>query len=303
MVNRFNPVLWAGVFVFSIVLSGCAARQVDMRQVPVQQGKEAGPAPDSERIIPVKNYVQKPMPAVKRVITDRELRNIERKDPNLYYRKCLEILARFNGKDKEYIRADIKRRRPLLVPRDFAGQEDWTPLPATLCGVERIPKLILVVKDISFLGWYEHGHLVGSTYACIGKLKTWTKRGTYRVKAKDPDHISTYLNAYGEPALMPMALHIYGRVWIHAGDVNGRNCSHGCINVPIFTADTVYNWADIGTVVLITESMKDLGRDISASLSKHGKKKAKPAKARQGGAEKNAPQKSVPRQALEKTGS
>ncbi len=280
---------------FSVVLSGCAARQVDLRQVPGSEDSYAMSAAGQH------NYVQKPVPAVKRVISEKELRNIERKDPRLHYQKCLEILARFNGKDKEYIRSDIKHRRALLVPRDFEAQKDWTPLPPALTGVGHIPKLLLVVKDLSFLGWYERGRLAGSTYVCIGKLKTWTKRGMYRIKGKDADHMSTYLNAYGEPALMPMALHVYGRVWIHAGDVNGRNCSHGCINVPIFTSCTLYDWAEIGTVVLITESMKDLGRDIYTSLPKPGKDGK--IKSRQSGAVKHAPEKPARREALSKTGS
>jgi len=74
--------------------------------------------------------------------------------------------------------------------------------------------------------------------------------------------MSTYPNAYGESAIMPDALHIYERVWIHTGDVIGPNCSHGCINVPIAYSEKLYDWADVGTAVLITESLKDLARDV-----------------------------------------
>jgi hypothetical protein len=87
----------------------------------------------------------------------------------------------------------------------------------------------------------------------------------YRVQEKDLNHMSTYPNAYGESAIMPSALHIYERVWIHTGDVIGPNCSHGCINVPIAYSEKLYDWAEVGTAVLITESLKDLGRDMKTT--------------------------------------
>jgi hypothetical protein len=77
--------------------------------------------------------------------------------------------------------------------------------------------------------------------------------------------MSTYPNAFGDPSFMPWALHVYDRVWIHAGDVIGPNCSHGCINVPIGHADKLFDWADVGTAVVITQSLRDLGRDIKSN--------------------------------------
>ena len=32
-------------------------------------------------------------------------------------------------------------------------------------------------------------------------------------------------------------------VWIHAGDIVGGYCSHGCINLPIFPAMKLFEWA------------------------------------------------------------
>ncbi|MEM5786636.1 MAG: L,D-transpeptidase [Syntrophobacteraceae bacterium] len=210
---------------------------------------------------------RKELGLVHRVVTEKELKAYEHRDPDLHFNRCIEILCRLNGKDKEYIRDDIKRKRALTIPRNFAAYKDWSPLPATITGTEKIPKFVLIVKDICFLGWYEKGRLVGDTYVCIGKMNTWTKRGMYRVKEKDPDHMSHYPNAYGEPARMPFAMRVYDRVWIHAGDVVGRNCSRGCINVPLFTSNKLYTWTQIGTPVLITESLKDLGRDVKSGLS------------------------------------
>jgi lipoprotein-anchoring transpeptidase ErfK/SrfK len=221
----------------------------------------------------------KDLSTLRRVITDKAVRKLQQKDPDLEFDRCIEILCRLNNKDQEYIREDMKLMRPLTVPKNFSSYKDWSPLPGNIAGAGKVPKLILLVKNIHFLGWYQNGRLVDDTYVCTGKMNTWTKRGLYRVKAKDPNHMSTYPNAYGYPAFMPNALHIYDRVWIHTGDVIGPNCSHGCINVPIYPAEKLYNWTDVGTAVLITESLKDLGRDIkTARLDKLNPQKAPPLK-------------------------
>ena len=65
--------------------------------------------------------------------------------------------------------------------------------------------------------------------------------GVYKVEEKDPDHVSrSYSNSFGEPAWMPWAMRIYDHVWIHAGDVTGPKCSHGCIILPVDPAQEVY---------------------------------------------------------------
>ncbi len=280
MVRVLNPGLWISLIVL-LLISGCAKAPVNTEQFdPINDEAEVAPvakppqkAPSSPKA-PVKP-AGKDLSTVRRAITEKEVRKLQEKDHWLEFDRCIEILCRLNKKDKEYIREDMKRKRPLTVPKKFSSYKDWSPLPGNIAGAAKFPKLILVVKNIPFLGWYQNGRLVDDTYVCIGKMNTWTKRGLYRVKAKDPAHMSTYPDAYGYPAFMPDALHIYDRVWIHTGDVIGPNCSHGCINVPIAPADRLYDWADVGTAVLITESLKDLGRDFNtARLEKPNPQKA-----------------------------
>ncbi|NLI81159.1 MAG: L,D-transpeptidase [Deltaproteobacteria bacterium] len=191
----------------------------------------------------------------RRVVTPSELEQISEKDPDLYPVAALEILARINTRARYHIAEDVQKGRPILVPDDFTHYKDWSPVPEVLPSAFRIPKLILIVKDIPFIGWYEHGKLVGDSLICIGKRDSWTRAGTYRVLNKDKDHVSrSYTNAYGQPAPMPWALRIYGHVWIHAGDIEKGYCSHGCINLPWFPAIELFQWADTGTVVHIMES-------------------------------------------------
>lgn len=270
------------MFSILFLLSGCAVRNVDMQQIdyvgPAEEQEEEMPVAGqpASTAAPAKPTVKKDLAVVRRKITEQEVRKLQAKDPELDFYKCVEILSRLNKKDKEYIRADMKHKRAMQVPRDFSAYKNWTPLPRTLMGAGKFPKCILVVKDIPFLGWYERGKLVGDTYVCIGKMRTWTKRGMYRVKEKDPNHMSNYPNAYGEPSLMPMAMRVYDRVWIHTGDVIGANCSHGCINVPIAYADKLYAWTEIGTVVVITESLKDLGRQMEAGFQEQPQQNQNP---------------------------
>lgn len=194
-----------------------------------------------------------------RAITEKELLKLNEKDPGLRPVDCWEILGRLNIRARYYIPDDIKNGRAMKVPNDFKSYKNWTPMPRTIPATADLPRFILIAKDIPFIGWYEHGKLVGDSQICIGKQWTWTKAGVYRVLDKDINHFSqSYPNLYGEPTPMPFALRIYDRVWIHCGDVVGPYYSHGCINLPLRPAEQLFHWADRKTVVLVLDSLKDL---------------------------------------------
>jgi hypothetical protein len=180
-----------------------------------------------------------------RVLTPEELDRLGSDDPELSPYVGKQLLVR-DG-------------QPLKVPNDFTAFKHWTPLPRSIPEASSIPKLIVLVKELPFIGWYQNGRLIGDTYACIGKMSSWTKSGVYRVLEKDIDHISrSYTNAYGLPAPMPWALRIYGHVWIHAGDITKGYCSHGCINLPVPIAPKLFEWASVQTPVVIVESLGEL---------------------------------------------
>jgi hypothetical protein len=178
------------------------------------------------------------------------------------------ILSRINAKAAYYIEEDIRDGSPLIVPNDLRAYKKWSPLDHYIPEVAEVSKFILIVKDEYFLGWYEDGRLVGDSHVCIGKEDGWTRAGIYTVREKDADHISrSYTNAYGEPAQMPWALRIYEHVWIHAGDITQGDCSHGCINLPVFVAPKLFGWADRGTVVMIVESLDDVETVLAKNRS------------------------------------
>jgi hypothetical protein len=191
-----------------------------------------------------------------RVISEQELLDLERSDASLDLNTCREILARLNVKEPFYIRQDIRQGARLKVPRDFNAYRDWTPLPVRLPSELSGPKLILVVKDSAFIGWYESGVLIGDSQACTGCSGQDTKAGLYRVEEKDAEHTSSsYQNDYGTRAWMPFSLRVYEAVWIHAGNVFGARCSHGCVILPIEKAEVLFRWAEPGTPILIVEKL------------------------------------------------
>ncbi len=192
----------------------------------------------------------------KRVMSEKELERLYQRDVNLNPSASLRILARLNARDFDYIAQDIRDGKPIKVPNDFDAFRTWTPLQKQISDVADLPKFILIVKDIPFIGWYENGRLIGDSYICVGKVEGTTREGLYTVKEKDVSHVSrSYPNAWGVPAPMPWALRVYDTVWIHAGDIVGGYCSHGCINLPIFSAMKLFDWATPGTPVLIVDSL------------------------------------------------
>ena len=193
----------------------------------------------------------------KRVISEKELERLSQRDMDLSPSASLRILARLNARDFDYIAKDIREGKPIKVPNDFNAFKTWTPLRKYIGDVADLPKFILIVKDIPFIGWYERGRLVGDSYICIGKMDGMTRDGLFTVREKDVKHVSrSYRNAWGVPAPMPWALRVYETVWIHAGDILGGYCSHGCINLPMFPAMKLFDWATPGTPVLIVDSLE-----------------------------------------------
>ncbi|MCE5241979.1 MAG: L,D-transpeptidase [Syntrophobacteraceae bacterium] len=194
-----------------------------------------------------------------RVVTDDELERLALKDPELTVVASWNILARLNTIAHYYIPDAIRHKIPLKVPNDFSAYKNWSPLPDYIHDLAEMEKFIIIVKDHPFLGWYEKGRRMGDTQICVGKKFDWTRAGVYSVKEKDAKHVSrSYPNYWGQPSPMPWALRIYETVWIHAGDVTEGYCSHGCINLPIKTAEWLFNWAEQGTTVLVVNSVDDL---------------------------------------------
>ncbi len=99
---------------------------------------------------------------------------------------------------------------------------------------------------------YEDGQLKFSGWVSTGKPGRRTPTGHYRVLEKEIRHVSS---KYPEPnggARMDYMLRLtdYG-IAMHLGYVPNYPASHGCIRMENGFAQKMYNWATVGTPVLI----------------------------------------------------
>ena len=241
------------LLVLCFVLYGCVGCQ-GVRFPAARQASENQAGLTAQRNMPQSEILD--WGWSERIITEDELIGLEMKDPALDASVTHQILARLNSKTEFHIYDDIRNGRPLKVPNDFRAYRDWTPLPRQMNDLSHIPKCILVVKNIPFLGWYENGQLVGDSQVGLGVPGEETKSGVYKILQKAADiHSLSYNNDLGEPSWMPWAMRIYGAVWIHAGDVSGPFCSHGCVMLPMNSAEELFFWADSQTTVVILDSL------------------------------------------------
>lgn len=104
---------------------------------------------------------------------------------------------------------------------------------------------------------YEGDRLVLDTLVSTGTAQYPTPTGTYSIKSKEAMHWSTQYGVW-----MPNAMRVVNGIFIHEMPVTtdgrrigdseiGSPASHGCIRVPSGTASRLYDWARIGTPVVI----------------------------------------------------
>ena len=121
-------------------------------------------------------------------------------------------------------------------------------------------KLITVDTGSQRLLAWEGGKIVNQTYVSTGMYYTPTVKGSYKIYNKIPLHDmrgpSPYKNIYptGKYHIknVPYSMYFYQGYAIHGAYWHnnfGRVASHGCVNVPLKSAELLYNWASVGTRV------------------------------------------------------
>jgi len=126
------------------------------------------------------------------------------------------------------------------------------PVPGT-------PKSIVVSLGEQALWAYENGAVAESTYVSTGKEKFRTPPGMFFVNSKltEQDMAGVIGGESYDVPKVPDVMYftdrghaIHGTYW---HDDFGNTRSHGCINLPLDISQWLYDWAPVGTPVLIVQ--------------------------------------------------
>lgn len=118
-------------------------------------------------------------------------------------------------------------------------------------------KLITVDIGSQMLYAWENGEIINSTPVSTGLTQTPTVTGTFQTYAKLPvQRMRGYslVNGYYDHPGVTDVMYFYQGYAIHGAYWHnnfGARMSNGCVNVPLDFADWLYNWAPVGTQVVI----------------------------------------------------
>lgn len=118
-------------------------------------------------------------------------------------------------------------------------------------------KLITVDIGKQMVFAWEGGKVVYSTKASTGMKYTPTVTGSFKIQRKIPlqDMKGSYppYEAYFIKNV-PNVMYFYQAYAIHGAywhDKFGIKVTHGCVNVPVVASQWLFNWADVGTTVVV----------------------------------------------------
>lgn len=121
-------------------------------------------------------------------------------------------------------------------------------------------KLITVDRGAQILRAWEGGQIKHETKVSTGMYLTPTVKGSFKIRTKVPMQDmrgpSPYKQYYPTGKYLvknvPHVMYFYQAYAIHGAYWHnnfGRPASHGCVNVPLASAEWLFNWADVGTRV------------------------------------------------------
>ncbi len=116
----------------------------------------------------------------------------------------------------------------------------------------RTKKLIVVDLSEQTMRAYEDGRLVRKVEVSTGLPETPTVTGQYHIYVKRPAQTMSGPNYYLPD--VPWVMYFYQGYGLHGTywhDNFGQPMSHGCVNLPTEEAKWLYEWAEIGTPVLV----------------------------------------------------
>ncbi len=123
------------------------------------------------------------------------------------------------------------------------------------------PKSIRIDKSQQRLTSYENGIPIHTFFISTAKKGYYTPVGKTSVRAKLLYHDYKWIFGIGDPRNYNVPhvkwnLQIYDHIYIHWAYWHnnfGHPMSHGCVNMNAENSEWIFNWADVGTPVNITE--------------------------------------------------
>ena len=143
----------------------------------------------------------------------------------------------------------IKRVLPIEGPMKY-GDWHWNT-----DGVPEDGTLVMTVDlEARVISVFRDGYEIGAAVAMLGTEEHPTPLGTFPILTKERHNVS---EKYGN-APMPWTLRLtWDGIAIHGGsEVENGYASHGCIAVPDEFADRLYDIAQKGDVVIITDGKR-----------------------------------------------
>ncbi|MBI5530918.1 MAG: L,D-transpeptidase [Candidatus Doudnabacteria bacterium] len=121
---------------------------------------------------------------------------------------------------------------------------------------DKLQKKIFIALADQSLSYRLGDYIVGSIKISSGLPATPTPTGSFEIESKKPlvDYIGADYNFKNTRWNMlfkkhsPLNYYIHGAFWHNNF---GQPMSHGCINVSYKDIEPLYNWADVGTQVII----------------------------------------------------
>lgn len=154
------------------------------------------------------------------------------------------------------------RARSLWVAADMVAST-YAPGPESLgTTTKATAKRIIIDRGRQMLYAYEGDTIFMEEHVSTGLLATPTPRGTFEIFEKTPTRymqgpIPGISDDYYDLPGVPWDLYfteqgaaIHGAYW---HDEFGEPHSHGCVNLPVALAKKLYDWAELGTPVIVRD--------------------------------------------------
>lgn len=175
----------------------------------------------------------------------------------------LSVYVKWKGESDEYFRflGETRFRTIALEPETWERDLSLRVAQALRYAQATIPsgKYIDIRLDNQIMTLFEEGQAVNAYPISSGKPGMDTPKGTYRIWNK---HDRPWSSRYGLYMPYWMAIVSDGKFGIHelpewpSGYKEGANhlgipVSHGCVRLGVGAAERVYDWAEIGTPVIV----------------------------------------------------